>query len=428
MACNCNAPCDGNDPYKPGGSQSSGSAYCSNCHSPYYGPGFPIAGNGPTAGGCLPDDSDPCAKTELQATSCPNGICDDRLADTPPSKRIGLIGIVGRCIYRFASKSIGFIVSDETGQYVTNRPCIKIPFLKSYLTSPSTGEVLQDVNGDALEGPVPEFDSLLVADPCGCQNRVQGTSGKMQTPLWNGVSYEFVDYEKRDNNPLLNPEDVPIVDSNACPLPLVATLVPTSKSVTGDCGDDELVRGYIIGGMRNFGDPAGTIHIWGGRDDAVPAGYTLADGRQLDAEDWPDVFAAIGYAWGGNGGNLFNLPDLRGTFLRGVDLGTGNDPDAATRTAIATGGNTGDSVGSVQEDQMQCFSAAYDKYVHISESVVQSTAGPSKQVAQNSDQYEETPIELMDDGCGDPRFGNETRPKNAYVNYIIRTGCPPEVA
>lgn len=420
-------PCDGNDPTKPGGPSSPGSPYCDPCYDPYSGPGVPIGGNGPTAGGCLPDDSDPCATRELQSTPCPNTICDDRLSGLAVSKRISIIGVVGRCLYKFASKSIGFLVSDSNGQHITNRPCVKIPFLKSYLTHPGTGDILSDGNGDPIEGPVPEFDSIVVADACGCQNYVQGTRGKQQQMLWNGVSYEFIDYVAREENPLLNPEDVPMVDADSCPEPIVASLVPTTKVVVDECGAEETQYGFVVGGIRNFGAPLGSMHIWAGRDDAVPAGYTLCDGRELDNNDWPDLFAAIGYAWGGNGGNLFRLPDMRGTFARGVDLGTGNDPDAGDRTAIYPGGNTGDAVGSVQLDAMQCFQATYDRYVVAGESVRQATAGGSKTVARDSNQYNTTQIEFVDDGCGDPRFESETRPRNAYVNYIIRSGCPPEV-
>ncbi len=50
----------------------------------------------------------------------------------------------------------------------------------------------------------------------------------------------------------------------------------------------------------------------------------------------------------GDGATTFNLPDYRGRFLRGVDQGAGRDPDATGRTAPATGGNTGDTVGSIQ--------------------------------------------------------------------------------
>ena len=52
---------------------------------------------------------------------------------------------------------------------------------------------------------------------------------------------------------------------------------------------------------------------------------------------YANLFAAIGTAWGiGDGPTTFNLPDMRGNFLRGVDPGIGQDPDAASRTALPT--------------------------------------------------------------------------------------------
>jgi len=57
------------------------------------------------------------------------------------------------------------------------------------------------------------------------------------------------------------------------------------------------------------------------------------------------MYAAIGTAWGGSA-TSFNLPDLRGKFLRGWDHGAGADPDAASRTAANAGGETGDHVGT----------------------------------------------------------------------------------
>lgn len=394
---------------------------CSSCDPP-------VNIDAPTEGGCVPLTAvDPCATSTVQTEVCHNTVCDERFADLPTSKRLSLIGIVGKCFYRFANRSIGFLVSDNTGQYITNRPCIKIPFLKSFLTDPSTGEVIPDLNGDPTEGPVPEFDSMIVADECGCQNRVQGTSGKSQDLLWNGVSFEFTEHIIREENPLLNPEDVPIVDFDNCPAPLIAALIPSSEQVVGSCGDEETVFGFKIGGISNFGQPIGTMQMWAGSSTNVPSGYLLCDGTQYDTAVQPALFAAIGYGFGG-AGNVFNVPDTRGRFLRGVDGGQGNDPDAATRIESAPGGNVGDSVGSLQVDSMQCFRGSYDKYVFASENVVQATAGSSKSVAKNSNQYDTTDITFVDAGCGEPRFGDETRPKNLYINHIIFAGCPVETA
>ena len=424
MACKT---CNGNDPYKSGGPYSPGNPYCPSCnpYNPYAGPGQDP--NAPTNAGCVPDNTDPCATRDVQTQPCHNGVCDDRFADLPTSKRITLFGVIGRCFYRFASGLNGFIVNDDAGASVTNRPCVKIPFLKSYLTNPATGAVLTDNNGEALEGPVPEFDSLIAADSCGCQNRIQGTKGKMQTPLWNGTSYEFIEYVERDENPLLNPEDVPIIDSDTCPEPLLAVLVPSSRTVAGQCGTDETEYGYVLGGTRNLGAPVGAMEMWAGRDDNVPSGWLIADGSLVAVDDYPALFQSIGYGWGGDGGSNFNLPDMRGRFVRGVDMGVGNDPDADTRITTNIGGNTGDNVGTLQEDQMQCFSATYSRFSLSSISVKQATAGSSLSVARFQNNYTNTPISFVDGGCGEPRFGQETRPANVYVYYIIRTGCPPVV-
>jgi microcystin-dependent protein len=50
----------------------------------------------------------------------------------------------------------------------------------------------------------------------------------------------------------------------------------------------------------------------------------------------------------GDGSTTFRVPDLRGRFVRGVDGGTGRDPNAAARTAMNAGGATGDQTGSIQ--------------------------------------------------------------------------------
>jgi microcystin-dependent protein len=75
----------------------------------------------------------------------------------------------------------------------------------------------------------------------------------------------------------------------------------------------------------------------------------LCEGQAISRTKYAALFSIIGTAFGsGDGASTFNLPDLRGRFLRGVDGTAGRDPDKTTRTAAATGGNTGNNVGSVQ--------------------------------------------------------------------------------
>jgi len=98
--------------------------------------------------------------------------------------------------------------------------------------------------------------------------------------------------------------------------------------------------------------PVGSIIAYGGS--SAPTGWFECDGVAISRTTYAALYTAIGTNYGyGDGSTTFNIPDLRGKFPRGYDHGAGNDPDAASRTAQATGGATGDNVGSVQADAMQ---------------------------------------------------------------------------
>jgi phage-related tail fiber protein len=55
---------------------------------------------------------------------------------------------------------------------------------------------------------------------------------------------------------------------------------------------------------------------------SIPKGYLKANGASLSTTTYPDLFAAIGYIYGGSG-ESFNIPDLRGEFIRSLDDGRG---------------------------------------------------------------------------------------------------------
>ena len=67
------------------------------------------------------------------------------------------------------------------------------------------------------------------------------------------------------------------------------------------------------------GVPVGTIEYFA--TSTPPAGYLKADGAAVGRETYPDLFAAIGTAFGeGDGSTTFNLPDLIGRFAQGSDV------------------------------------------------------------------------------------------------------------
>lgn len=148
--------------------------------------------------------------------------------------------------------------------------------------------------------------------------------------------------------------------------------------------------------------PSGTISAFGGA--AAPSGYLLCDGSSYLKTEHADLFTAIGTAYGTADGTHFNVPDLRGTFLRGVDGGSGIDPDTAGRTALQAGGNTGDNVGSKQDDAFKSHRHSATIYAGSTSPSVFGRGAATASTAYTN--YE---------------GGNESRPINVYVNYIIKT-------
>lgn len=176
------------------------------------------------------------------------------------------------------------------------------------------------------------------------------------------------------------------------------------------------------------GVPIGTIAAFGGT--TVPDGWLLCDGQDISNVKYAKLREVIGTAWGTN-----KAPDLRGVFLRGVNAGrTGdfNDPDAGSRVAN-NGGNTGDKVGSFQDD-------GYKKHNHSGNtgegglhshewwyrlSSDEDGNGNSSILWDDEIQQQDSPhVSTTLDGNHKHVInndgGNETRPANTAVNYIIK--------
>lgn len=178
-------------------------------------------------------------------------------------------------------------------------------------------------------------------------------------------------------------------------------------------------------------------------------GWLLCDGRSLDRTanngQFQPLFNAIGSSWGGDGVNRFNIPDLRGVFLRGVDGDAGRDPDVATRTASRPGGHTQNQVGSVQDDALQAHKHQDQGHSHQATTVVHGSlpswfaegcdSGDSAKVNGNEGNQGNfdpgftaiTTVQGASADLGEPfpssagrvRTSAETRPANAYAHYLI---------
>lgn len=153
-----------------------------------------------------------------------------------------------------------------------------------------------------------------------------------------------------------------------------------------------------------YAQPIGAMITFAGP--TCPSGYLEANGATV-SRGYSDLYSVMGNASGsGDGSTTFVLPDARGKFMRGWSHASGNDPDAASRTAQATGGNSGDAVGSTQADQ-------FLSHNHSEEGVANNTTcgnGTAKNIpSANSTNTGST-------------GGNETRPMNSTVIICIFTG------
>lgn len=168
-------------------------------------------------------------------------------------------------------------------------------------------------------------------------------------------------------------------------------------------------------------NPAGAIQAYGG--DTIPNGYLLCDGSAISRTTFAALFGAIGTKHGnGDGSTTFNLPDYRGRFLRGKDFATGRDPDAAGRTAMQTGGSTGDAVGSIQDDQLGTHGHGVSdpghthNYTTFQNVEATSTSGGGARFPVTA-----TTTANVTGLTVNNYTASETRPKNANVNFIIKT-------
>ncbi|WP_056030775.1 tail fiber protein [Loktanella sp. 3ANDIMAR09] len=125
----------------------------------------------------------------------------------------------------------------------------------------------------------------------------------------------------------------------------------------------------------------------------APDGWMTADGRALARDEYPELWAAIGDAWGaGDGATTFNIPELRTEFRRGADLGRGELPAL--------------EIGTWQADEIREHSHPLD--------------GAYNEDNGNNAQGPNEPADGRLVTSTLPFGGEETRPRAVSVHPIIR--------
>lgn len=156
---------------------------------------------------------------------------------------------------------------------------------------------------------------------------------------------------------------------------------------------NEIAAGEITPALTNFANsllPAGAVMAFAMT--TAPAGWLAANGASVSTTTYASLFAAIGYTYGGSGGS-FNLPDLRGYFVRGH--GTNGDGTASA------------GFGEKQADELKSHN--HLMYLHPGTGTGGNTGA----------------ARFGDLGLGSSTTqstgGNETRPKNIAMLYCIKT-------
>jgi len=109
----------------------------------------------------------------------------------------------------------------------------------------------------------------------------------------------------------------------------------------------------LEGGGPSGGVPPGTIVH--GAYQTVPEGWLLCDGQSVSTTEYQNLYSAIGNVFGGDATN-FNLPDLRGQFIRGW---SGPGPSVVDPSRV---------FGSLQQD-------AFESHTHTDSGHSHSDAG-----------------------------------------------------
>ena len=167
-------------------------------------------------------------------------------------------------------------------------------------------------------------------------------------------------------------------------------------------------NGSAWGEIAN-GVPAGSVFSFA--TSTVPSGYLECNGAAVSRSTYASLFSAISTTWGvGYGSSTFNLPDLRGQFVRGWDNSAGVD--------------SGRSFASSQSDQNKSHNHSVTDPGHNHTYIDQydGYTGYRPWPASNNDcaarnantGSSTTGISIQNDG------GTEVRVKNYALMYVIK--------
>ena len=134
--------------------------------------------------------------------------------------------------------------------------------------------------------------------------------------------------------------------------------------------------------------PSGSVIAFAGL--TAPTGWILCQGQAVSRTTYADLFAVVGTTYGvGDNATTFNLPDLRGEFIRGFDAGRGID--------------IGRTFGTTQTDM-------FEAHTHDVSYNTIAAGGTTRNSVFSAGLTSTT----------SSTGGTETRPRNVAMQYIIK--------
>lgn len=205
----------------------------------------------------------------------------------------------------------------------------------------------------------------------------------------------------------------------------------SGKIAVSDVTSTEL--GYLDGVTSNVQSqlnnivttPAGVISAFAGS--SAPSGWFLCYGQAVSRTTYATLFSAIGTTYGsGDGSTTFNLPDLRGRVVAGVDDMGGTGANRLTLdTTEGVDGGLGDS-GGVQSHVLT--TAEMPSHSHSADSIrartggSNETSGTTLSISSRGSPYSYT-TGLLDQNTGatGSSGGHVNVQPTLVLNYIIKT-------
>ncbi|WP_421846562.1 phage tail protein [Marinomonas sp.] len=144
--------------------------------------------------------------------------------------------------------------------------------------------------------------------------------------------------------------------------------------------------------------------------------WLLCDGQSVKISEFPVLFSALGFLYGGNQkSGRFQLPNYKGTFLRGVDDSNSTQYPGSLEKRTTPGNGSKNSVGSTQNYALKTHQHNY-KYRQVG---AITPADPPKATFLNAINSSEETTGLLDVDVSN-QSNIEIRPVNTFVYWLIK--------